>query len=709
MFGSLFSIFCSDGGDQKPTSIASEDVTNLTECDFDTNCTALYLQIKNKNWSSVNQFLLTGYWSGGFFPDRDPPAKQATTWVTKYCRKDKKKKVVWTQLPIHAALIYGAPEGVIKCLISISKSTLRCADDRRMLPLHLAFMHGSSDMALGTVLDEFPEAVAVRDFKGRTPAECAEDGPNLKRGQIISTVLFYNKKSWEKKAAKAKNQQLEAVREALGNRNERISHLETALNLIKCREDQTRDSFSMVVSEIDKFKKWYEERESDSDAPAGQPLDEDFVKNVALKLDYLQAYAEELVVQQAQAKEDSEKTLNDLNAAWGENKNETDVPVRVFDDSAAKKAATAESKRRARVKRNKAREKAVAATPQPAAVAPVLGGLTEQEHSEDISSQTSLETGSTRKSKEVTPLISTRASSRNAPVALNEEKKEDTGSLISLKDNEASLVSITEASVESATNEAKDKLPSIREGKKEGSFSRIKAPSVMTKKVEAPVVSEKASMVLTKKKTTPLFVPMTPVVKASELETNKVESLVSIIKKQEKSHVAPKPVAAPKLKMELPVTPKKKKVAKDDDSLSIPSEFRDDDAEEKKEAQAPTEEPVEPDANRPVSTVSVPGALSDDDLTSGDEDTIERELQMAISEMTSLDMSETTTTSKASSKITRMLSFGKKLNKVTKKANKTTAALSTTKTLPPKYSSSRSVKSNSGRVLSNPKRVAPTM
>ena len=702
----MFESPCSDGGEQKPTSIASEDVTNLTECDYDTNCTSLYLQIKNKNWSSVNQFLLTGYWSGGIFADRDPPAKQATTWVTKYCRKDKKKKVVWTQLPIHAALIYGAPEGVIKCLISISKSTLRCADDRRMLPLHLAFMHGSSDMTLGMVLDEFPEAVAVRDFKGRTPAECAEDGPNLKRGQIISTVLFYNKKSWEKKATKAQNEQLEAIQEALGNRNERISHLETALDLIKCREDQTRDSFSLVVSEIEKFKTWYEEKEADSDAPYGQPLDEDFVKNVALKLDYLQVYAEQLVVQQAQAREDSEKTLKDLNAIWGKNKNETDIPVRVFDDSAAKAAAISESKRRARVRKNKAKAMAeasaptMAPVPQPATVTQGLGISTEQNHSEDVSSQTSLETGSTRKSKEVLPLISTHTHPLTAFGVRDEEKKGDTGSLVSLKGNEASLVSIMEASVESATNDANDKLPSIREVSKKGKASKIVAPSVMTKKVETPVVAQNERKVLTKKKSTPLFVPVTPVAKASKVETTKVDSLVSIMKKQEKSLAAPKP------KLELSVTPKKKKVEKDDDSLTIPSEFRDDDAEA---PETKIEEQVESDANRPVSTVSIPGTLSDDDLTSGDEDTIERELQMAISEMTSLDMSETTNTSKASSKITRMLSFGKKLNKITKKANKATAALSTSNTLPPKYSSSRSIKSNSGRVLSNPKRVAPTM
>lgn len=710
MLGSIFSLFdpCSGGEERKPISIASDDVTNLTECDYDTDCTSLYIQIQNKNWSSVNQFLLTGYWSGGIFADRDPPAKQATTWVTKYCRKEKKKKVVWTQLPIHAAIIYGAPEGVIKCLIAISKATLRCADDRRMLPLHLAFMHGSSDVALGMVLDEFPEAVAVRDFKGRTPAECAEDGPNLRRGQIISTVLFYNKKSWEKKAAKAQNKQLESIREALGNRNERISNLESALNLIKCREDQTRESFSLVVSEIEKFKTWYDEKEAETDATLGQPLDDEFLKNVALKLDYLQVYAEQLVVQQAQAKEDSDNALKDLSAVFAEIKDDTDTPVRFFDDGAARAIATAKAKTRARAKKAKAKtkasEQALALVPKP--LVPVPKAVEKQESSEDVSSHTSLETGSTKKSKEAVPLISTRTHSLTPPVVLKDEKKDDTGSLVSLKDNDASLVSIAEGSVESATNEASKKLPSIREGSKEGDASKKKSSSAKTQSVEVPMVLSK--------KSAPLFVPVTPVSKAPVVEANKVDSLVAIMKKsQAKLKEAPKIATPSAQNVEIPVTPEKKKVEKDDDSLTIPSEFRDDEEEEKKKASGPlvkrTEQPVEPDANRPVSTVSVPGAVSEEEITDGDEDSIERELQMAISDMTSLDMSETTTTSKASSKITRMLSFGKRLNKITKKANKATAALSTTKTLPPKFSTSGSVRSNSGRVKRNPKKVAPTM
>ena len=617
MFTSFWNMFeCADDGERdilKPTP--SQDVCSLPECDYDTNCTALYRQIQIKNWTAVNQYLLTGYWSGAFFADNSPPSEQACTWVTKYEKKDKKKRVMWTHLPIHAAMIYGAPDGVVKMLINISRATLRCADDRRMLPLHLAFAHGSSDMVLGMVLDVFPEAVVVRDFKGRTPAECAGDGPNCKRGQIISTVLFYNKKTWEKKAAKAQNKQLDSIRQALGNRNERVSHLETAMDLIRCREDQARDSFSLVVAEIEKLKHWYEEKEAEAALEDGEPLDADFVKNVALKLNYLQAYAEQLVIQQTQAKEDSDKTLSDLNAVWGDNKNAPDVPVRSFD---AKKSDK---------KKAKAAAPVLAATPVPPT--PLASIAHQQDQHSDVSSHTSLETRSTKGMDAAAP-------------AAEEEKKEETASLISRVKNEASLASIKEASVEGV------------------------------EKIEAPVA------------------PIAPVV-APIVETEKQED---------------------------PLVALKKKVEKDDDSLTIPSEFKDDVVEEVEEAPpAPVpekkpmvvvkkEEPIEVDPNAPVLSVEVPG---DDEVD--EDESIERELQMAISEMTSLDMSETTDMSKTSSKITRMLSFGKRLNKITKRASKAAAALDTNKTLPPKMldSSEKSTKSNKGRVITKPRKVAPTM
>lgn len=101
------------------------------------------------------------------------------------------------------------------------------------------------------------------------------------------------------------------------------------------------------------------------------------------------------------------------------------------------------------------------------------------------------------------------------------------------------------------------------------------------------------------------------------------------------------------------------------------------------------------DPNAPVDTVQV---LSEEE-SAGDDESIERELQMNISEMTSLDMSEVTGASKASSKITKMLSFGKRLSKINKKSSDA---------LPGKISTTQSVRSNKGRVKMNPKRIAPT-
>jgi hypothetical protein len=184
-----------------------------------------------------------------------------------------------------------------------------------MLPLHLAFKHGSTDTTITNLLEYFPEAVTVRDFRGRLPSECAEEGDKACRGRIIQTVMEYNHRLYEKQITRSHEKEMNAIQDVLKLRNQKITHLETALDLIKCREDQTRESFSLVVTELQKMKGWFDEQEAeigeDDDA-----LNASFVKETSKKLSFLQHFAEELDAQQRHAKKESDKTLEELKAVW---------------------------------------------------------------------------------------------------------------------------------------------------------------------------------------------------------------------------------------------------------------------------------------------------------------------------------------------------------------------------------------------------------
>lgn len=313
---SFWSIF--DHKVKEINAVPSEDAYNFPECDYDKYPTNLYKEIEAKNWTAVNHFLLTGYWSGSFFADGNPPQEQACTWVTKYeVIATRKKRVLWTHLPIHAAVMGGAPQGTIQLLIKIAPPTLRCADDCRMLPLHLAFRRGAPDETVASIMEVFPEGVIVRDQNGRTPPECGTEGPNKHRGAIISTVLQFNQKAFEKKVAKAQEEHFKATDLALRNKDTRIEHLKTALDLVRIRDDLTSQAFASIVADLRRFNAWYDENKPDISSEEDE-LREKFVTDLSEQMTEMKNAAETLRTQHKKRQKDSERTLTNLNGMWGE-------------------------------------------------------------------------------------------------------------------------------------------------------------------------------------------------------------------------------------------------------------------------------------------------------------------------------------------------------------------------------------------------------
>jgi hypothetical protein len=133
----------------------------LLECNYDKDLITLYQALEEQAWIPALDLIET---------DSQESRDQVRTWVTRY---ETNGSVRWSQLPIHAAMIFKAPFRIVKALVEVYPKGVRCSDDQHMLPLHLAFRYGVPDNTLLLLLEAFPEAMNAKNRKGRVPALCA--------------------------------------------------------------------------------------------------------------------------------------------------------------------------------------------------------------------------------------------------------------------------------------------------------------------------------------------------------------------------------------------------------------------------------------------------------------------------------------------------------------------------------------------------------
>jgi DNA repair exonuclease SbcCD ATPase subunit len=169
----------------------------VLECNYEVNCTRLYEAIEaastNADYARLLNYLENGRWEGYLNPNTGTPSEQAKTWVTRFDVEDE-KKVKWSQLPLHLAIVCSAPFSIIKALVNLYPKALRCTDDQHMLPLHLALRQGASDEIIAFLLKEFPDAVYAKGKNGRTPVECALRANDKNRGNILNVFVERTKK-----------------------------------------------------------------------------------------------------------------------------------------------------------------------------------------------------------------------------------------------------------------------------------------------------------------------------------------------------------------------------------------------------------------------------------------------------------------------------------------------------------------------------------
>lgn len=235
------------------------------ECDYDQNPTSLYEALEDHAWHPALQFLETGFWEKGLFlmqvPDPLPPERQVRTWVTRL----EKGVVRWSQLPIHAALIFGAPYQVVQKIVELYPQGVRCTDDQHMLPLHLAMKFGASDSVVAYLLQLFPESIFTRDLRGRLPTELV----STPRNQIMESLINVMQKTLNKKHTDAVLKATEEMRVDLKLQSKLNTELErdkkeletnyrrvqAEMTILKTKLEEMRTTMKQNATQADSIKR----------------------------------------------------------------------------------------------------------------------------------------------------------------------------------------------------------------------------------------------------------------------------------------------------------------------------------------------------------------------------------------------------------------------------------------------------------------------
>ena len=246
------------------------DDSNATfECDYDKECTPLYKAMEGGAWLQALDFMDTGKWvdpvfQSTMFSSHDPivPERQARTWVTRY--EENGGAVRWSQLPLHAAIIFGAPLKIVETLLTLYPQGVRCTDDRHMLPLHLAIKHGSEDSVVRLLVDRFPEAITTKDAKGRLPILI--EGPRHDRTKVIEGFVAYTTKTLRKQHEAQMDRALKDMKEQLKAKDKLLTELELHNNEYELAYANSKGDITRMQKELKETREEAEKIRKDAEA-----------------------------------------------------------------------------------------------------------------------------------------------------------------------------------------------------------------------------------------------------------------------------------------------------------------------------------------------------------------------------------------------------------------------------------------------------------
>lgn len=304
--------------------VAIEEDESVVERNYEANCPPLYDAIEkardDEDWETILNFLENGPKPGSTVPT---PEEQAKMWVTRFVGEDN-TTVKWSQLPLHLAIVCGAPYNIIKNLVNLNPQALRCTDDQHMLPLHLALRYGASDDTVVLLLEEFPDAVNAKGKNGRSSIDCALKAESNSRGRMLK-VFIDKTKSRLSKSVLNDRAGMKAIIEEKSNQIDTLkTELEAQYGVVdKLRKKaadaqveamlagaEKRQIENQLRGKMDQVEKSKVELEEEAAAKAGKLKTEKIVETLALQKRVQELEAEKRQLAQASMKSrDGEASL----------------------------------------------------------------------------------------------------------------------------------------------------------------------------------------------------------------------------------------------------------------------------------------------------------------------------------------------------------------------------------------------------------------
>jgi flavodoxin len=167
-------------------NIHAPDDDEENERDYDHNPTRLFMFIQQRAWSSA-------------LVQMQHHPNEATVWVFRKANDESTQNVLalanqdnalvvhnesetvkyrWRLLPLHAAIVLGAPSEFIQDIIRVYPNAAKHTDERGSLPVHLAAsrldVDPDGEKIVLQLFGVYPDSIDVQDRKGRTPVELAK-------------------------------------------------------------------------------------------------------------------------------------------------------------------------------------------------------------------------------------------------------------------------------------------------------------------------------------------------------------------------------------------------------------------------------------------------------------------------------------------------------------------------------------------------------
>ena len=163
------------------------------ERDYDEDPTQLFMNLQQRNWGLSLARLQTHPAEARIWvyrkarpekaPDIPDASKHPAALVVQHTslvahNETEPPKFRWKLLPLHAAIVLGAPTEIIQDMIRAYPRAARKTDERGSLPVHLAAsrldVDPEGEKVVLQLFGAYPDSIEVPDRKGRTPPELAK-------------------------------------------------------------------------------------------------------------------------------------------------------------------------------------------------------------------------------------------------------------------------------------------------------------------------------------------------------------------------------------------------------------------------------------------------------------------------------------------------------------------------------------------------------